>query len=66
MPWADTVAVAQSGNLTGCTSMILYNTERKFGVIVLRSAAGGNADAGRLAGRVFRKITAVLPRKVGG
>ena len=64
--WADTVAVGHSGNLAGYTSMILYDTERKFGVIVLRSAAGGNADAGRLGGRIFRKITSMLPRKTGG
>ena len=54
--WADTVAVGHSGNLAGYTSMVLYDTKLKYGVIVLRSAAGGEADAGRLAGRVFRRL----------
>ena len=54
--WADTVAVGHSGNLAGYTSMVLYDTRLKYGVIVLRSAAGGEADAGRLAGRVFRRL----------
>jgi len=58
--WGDTVAVGQSGNLAGYTSMVLYDTKRKFGVIVLRSAAGGHADSGRLAGRVFRRLLASL------
>jgi CubicO group peptidase (beta-lactamase class C family) len=56
MRWADTVAVGHSGNLAGYTSMVLYDRKRKFSVIVLRSAAGGEADAGRLAGRVFRRL----------
>ena len=59
--WADTVAVGHSGNLAGYTSMVLYDRERSFGVIVLRSAAGGEADAGRLAGRAFRKLRSTLP-----
>lgn len=54
--WGDTVAVGHSGNLAGYTSMILYDTKLKYGVIVLRSAAGGEADAGRLAGRIFRRL----------
>jgi CubicO group peptidase (beta-lactamase class C family) len=54
--WGDTVAMGHSGNLAGYTSMLLYDSERGFGVIVLRSAAGGKADAGRLAGRVFRSL----------
>lgn len=58
--WADTVAVGHSGNLAGYTSMVLYDTERGFGVIVLRSAAGGQADAGRLAVRAFRKLRSTL------
>ena len=54
--WGDTVAVGHSGNLAGYTSMVLYDRKRKYGVIVLRSAAGGEAYAGRLAGRVFRRL----------
>ena len=60
MRWGDTVAVGHSGNLAGYTSMVLYDTERSFGVIVLRSAAGGQADAGRLAGRAFRKLRSTV------
>lgn len=58
--WGDTTAVGHSGNLAGYTSQVLYDTRRGFGVVVLRSAAGGEADAGRLAGRVFRRIRASL------
>ena len=58
--WADTVAVGHSGNLSGYTSQVLYNTQRGFGVIVLRSAAGGEADAGRLAVLAFRKLRSTL------
>lgn len=58
--WGDTVAVGHSGNLAGYTSMVLYDPRRKYGVIVLRSAAGGEADAGRLAGRAFRKLRSRL------
>ena len=60
--WADTVAVGHSGNLAGYTSQLLYNPQRGFGVIVLRSAAGGEADAGRLAVRAFRKLRSTLPQ----
>ena len=63
MRWADTVAAGHSGNLAGYTSMLLYDAERGYGVIVLRSAAGGEADAGRLAGRAFRKLRSTLPGK---
>lgn len=56
MRWGDTVAVGHSGNLAGYTSMVLYDPELRFGVIVLRSAGGGEADAGRLAGRVLRRV----------
>ena len=59
--WGDTVAVGHSGNLAGYTSMVLYDRKRAFGVIVLRSAAGGKADAGRLAIRAFRRLRATLP-----
>ena len=58
--WADTVAVGHSGNLAGYTSQVLYSTGRGFGVIVLRSAAGGQADAGRLAVLAFRKLRSTL------
>jgi D-alanyl-D-alanine carboxypeptidase len=60
MRWGDTVAVGHSGNLAGYTSMVLYDTARKFGVIVLRSAGGGEADAGRLAGRALRKLRSTI------
>lgn len=56
MRWGDTVAVGHSGNLAGYTSMVLYDRAAKFGVIVLRSAGGGEADAGRLGGRLFRLV----------
>jgi CubicO group peptidase (beta-lactamase class C family) len=59
--WADTVAVGHSGNLSGYTSQVLYDTRRSFGVIVLRSAAGGEADAGRLAVLALRKLRSTLP-----
>ena len=54
--WGDTVAVGHSGNLAGYTSMVLYDTQRKYGVVVLRSTGGGQADASRLAGRVYRRL----------
>ena len=60
--WSDTVAVGHSGNTSGYTSQIYYDTRRKYGVIVLRSAAGGQADAHRLAGQVYRKLRSALPR----
>jgi CubicO group peptidase (beta-lactamase class C family) len=60
--WTDTVAVGHSGNLAGYTSHVYYNTQRKFGVIVLRSAAGGEADASRLAGRAYLKLRSMLPK----
>jgi CubicO group peptidase (beta-lactamase class C family) len=56
--WADTTALGHSGNLSGYTSQVFYSVSRQYGVIVLRSAAGGEADAGRLAGRAFRKLRA--------
>jgi hypothetical protein len=37
--------------------MVLYDTVRKFGVIALRSAADGEADAGRVAGRARAPAT---------
>lgn len=60
--WSDTVAVGHSGNTAGYTSQIYYDTRRKYGVIVLRSAAGGHADAHRLAGEVYRKLRSWLPK----
>jgi len=60
--WSDTTATGHSGNLSGYTSQIYYDRSRAFGVIVLRSAGGGNADASRLAGRAFRKLVS-LERK---
>jgi CubicO group peptidase (beta-lactamase class C family) len=60
--WADTVAAGHSGNLSGYTSQMYYDTQRKYGVIVLRSAAGGEADASRLAGRAYRKLRSTLPK----
>ena len=54
--WGDTTAVGHSGNTAGYTSQVYYDVARRFGVIVLRSAGGGHADAHRLAGRAFRKL----------
>ena len=36
--WGDTTAVGHSGNTSGYTSQVWYDTSRAFGVIVLRSA----------------------------
>jgi len=58
--WADTTALGHSGNLSGYTSQVFYDRGRMYGVIVLRSAGGGEADASRLAGRVYRKLRSVL------
>ncbi|HUQ97834.1 MAG TPA: serine hydrolase domain-containing protein [Gemmatimonadaceae bacterium] len=57
--WSDTTATGHSGNLSGYTSQIYYDRARGFGVIVLRSAGGGEADASRLAGRAFRKLVSL-------
>jgi CubicO group peptidase (beta-lactamase class C family) len=57
--WADTTATGHSGNQSGYTSQIYYDRSRAFGVIVLRSAGGGEADASRLAGRAFRKLVSL-------
>jgi CubicO group peptidase (beta-lactamase class C family) len=54
--WGDTTAVGHSGNTAGYTSQIYYDIAGRFGVIVLRSAAGGRSDAHRLAGSAFRKL----------
>lgn len=60
MRWGDTVVAGHSGNLAGYSSMVLYDRQRGFGVIVLRSAAGGKADAGRLAVLAHRRLRAAL------
>ena len=54
--WGDIVAFGHSGNLSGYTSQIMYDAQRGYGIVVLRSAAGGEADAGRLAARLFLLI----------
>lgn len=58
----DTVAVGHSGNLAGHSPRWCCMTPSAFGVIVLRNAAGGQADAGRLARRAFRKLRSMLSR----
>ncbi|HEX8316765.1 serine hydrolase domain-containing protein [Longimicrobium sp.] len=63
--WGDTTAVGHSGNLAGYTAQVLYDPALKFGVIVLRSAAGGEASAGRLAGRMFRMVRRTGPAGPG-
>jgi CubicO group peptidase (beta-lactamase class C family) len=57
--YADTVMVGHSGNTSGYTSQVWYDVSRAFGVIVLRSAGGGQADAHRLAGLAFRKLVSL-------
>jgi CubicO group peptidase (beta-lactamase class C family) len=57
--WGDTTAVGHSGNTAGYTSQVWYDVSRGFGVIVLRSAGGGHADAHRLAGRAFLKLVSL-------
>jgi CubicO group peptidase (beta-lactamase class C family) len=57
--WGDTVGVGHSGNTSGYTSQVWYDVPRAFGVIVLRSAGGGHADAHRLAGRAFLKLVSL-------
>jgi len=57
--WSDTTATGHSGNVSGYTSQIYYDRARGYGVIVLRSAGGGQADASRLAGRAFRKLVSL-------
>ena len=57
--WGDTTAVGHSGNTAGYTSQVYYDRSRGFGVIVLRSAGGGHADAHRLAGRAFLKLVSL-------
>ena len=57
--WGDTVAVGHSGNTSGYTSQVWYDASRAFGVIVLRSAGGGQADAHRLAARAFLKLVSL-------
>jgi CubicO group peptidase (beta-lactamase class C family) len=57
--WGDTTAVGHSGNTSGYTSQVWYDAARAFGVIVLRSAGGGQADAHRLAARAFLKLVSL-------
>ena len=57
--WSDTTAVGHSANTSGYTAQVFYDAARGFGVIVLRSAGGGEADASRLAGRAFRKLVSL-------
>lgn len=54
--WGDTTAVGHSGNTSGYTAQVYYDIASRFGVIVLRSAGGGHADAHVLAGAAFRKL----------
>ena len=61
--YADTVMVGHSGNTSGYTSQVWYDVSRAFGVIVLRSAGGGQADAHRLAGLAFRKLVSLEPAR---
>jgi CubicO group peptidase (beta-lactamase class C family) len=60
--WNNVVAAGHSGNVAGYTSMVLYDTERHFGLVVLRSAGGGKADAGQLAVRALLKLALTQQR----
>jgi CubicO group peptidase (beta-lactamase class C family) len=60
--WNNIVAAGHSGNVAGYTSMVLYDTERHFGLVVLRSAGGGKADAGQLAVRALLKLALTQQR----
>lgn len=60
--WGAAVGVGHSGNTSGYTSQVVYDASRAFGVIVLRSAGGGQADASRLAFLAFGKLVS-LERK---
>jgi CubicO group peptidase (beta-lactamase class C family) len=57
--WGDTLGVGHSGNTSGYTSQVWYDASRAFGVIVLRSAGGGKADASLLASRAFLKLVSL-------
>lgn len=61
--WGDTTEVGHSGNTSGYTAQVAYDLARNYGVVVLRSAGGGNADAGRLALRAFSKLRASIPAR---
>ena len=61
--WGDTTAVGHSGNTSGYTAQVAYDLARNYGVVVLRSAGGGDADAGRLALRAFSKLRASIPAR---
>ena len=58
--WGEVTGVGHSGNTAGYTSQLFYDLTRKYGVIVLRSAAGGQADAHRLAALGYLKLRASL------
>ena len=60
--WGAAVGMGHSGNTSGYTSQVVYDASRAFGVIVLRSAGGGQADASRLAFLAFGKLVS-LERK---
>ncbi len=61
--WGDTSEVGHSGNQSGYTAQVAYDLARNYGVIVLRSAGGGHADAGQLALRAFSKLRSRIPAK---
>ena len=61
--WGDTTGVGHSANTSGYTAQTLYDLGRNCGVIVLRSAGGGHADASLLAGLAYRKLRSVIPAK---
>jgi CubicO group peptidase (beta-lactamase class C family) len=61
--WGDTTGVGHSANTSGYTAQTLYDLGRYCGVIVLRSAGGGHADASILAGLAYRKLRAAIPAK---
>jgi CubicO group peptidase (beta-lactamase class C family) len=61
--WGDTTEAGHSGNTAGYTAQTAYDLTRNYGVVVLRSAGGGHADAGLLALRAFSKLRAFIPAK---
>ena len=58
--WGEVTGVGHSGNTAGYTSQVFYDLTRKYGVIVLRSVGGGQADAHRLAALAYLKLRASL------
>jgi CubicO group peptidase (beta-lactamase class C family) len=61
--WGDTTGVGHSANTAGYTAQTYYDLGRYCGVIVLRSAGGGHADASILAGLAYRKLRSAIPAK---